>query len=397
MAIAPRSNSFNVRTVPDDIWKVAAENIQGTKFWLGTHAPAPSGIVGLKPQEMYEVAIALACMDVCVTVDTGPMHIAAALGTPVVVIEQSSSPIVHLSDQRDWSSIRPPLDCLNCQVHRCPINSAKPPCQNVSPYQIALAVNQKLRGRYSEDVSAIIAVWRPTADRLNRCLSQIIPQVDEIFVARDQFGIWPEGRMNHPKVTYLDSPRHDIGYGRKMNFCARHSNGKYLLLINDDVYANPCAVEKMSELMTDDVGIVGHLMRYPNGTIQHGGTFREKARIRFEHFDRGQMNKTIKEPREMESVTGCCVLVRRKVFFDVLGHDERFHLSYDDNDLCMKARQQGWKVMYNPLVESIHEEGPSMKATKGITQHVLDSRDVFESKWGWYWKKNDGKEIGTFK
>ena len=94
--ICPRSNTWANRTVPDRIWQAAASQMIGTKFWLGIHGPAPGGIVDLQCRH-FDTAIGyLAAADLLVSTDTGPMHVAAALGTPVVAIQQSSSPELHL-------------------------------------------------------------------------------------------------------------------------------------------------------------------------------------------------------------------------------------------------------------------------------------------------------------
>lgn len=105
--ICPRSNSWINRTVPDETWRQAATMMIGTKFWLGTHGPAPDGIIDLRCRDLDLLVEYIGCADLLVTVDTGPMHIAAAIGTPIVVIEQQSSPEHHLSDQRDFIVIRP--------------------------------------------------------------------------------------------------------------------------------------------------------------------------------------------------------------------------------------------------------------------------------------------------
>ena len=52
-----------------------------------------------------------------------------------------------------------------------------------------------------------------------------------------------------------------------MNFGARHSNCKYLLLLNDDVFLEPVAVAKMKDAMKPEVGMVCHLLRFPSGKI----------------------------------------------------------------------------------------------------------------------------------
>ena len=136
--ICPRSNSWAARTVPDLTWSEASGMIRGTKFWIGT-GPAPPGIVDLNCHQVTMLVPFISVADLVLTVDTGPMHISAALGVPVVAIGQSSSPELHLSDQRDFVTMQVPVPCANCQQNVCPINVGHPPCQNADPHSIAAA------------------------------------------------------------------------------------------------------------------------------------------------------------------------------------------------------------------------------------------------------------------
>lgn len=115
--ICPRSNSFVNRSVPADIWESAARDIEGTKFWLG-NTPPPQGVVDLACREIEMLIEYIAAADLLISVDTGPLHIACATGTPAVAIEQSSSPHVHLSDQRDWISIYPTTELIDTYLQR---------------------------------------------------------------------------------------------------------------------------------------------------------------------------------------------------------------------------------------------------------------------------------------
>src|SRR6516164_3587747 len=90
LGICPRSNNYLVRQIPDYTWTAVAAGIHGTCFWLGNHAPAPVGILVVGIRNVDRLTGFLATMDFIVSVDTGPLHIAAALGTRVLAINQSN-------------------------------------------------------------------------------------------------------------------------------------------------------------------------------------------------------------------------------------------------------------------------------------------------------------------
>lgn len=397
--VCPRSNTYLARTVLDGIWSEAAMRIDGTKFWLGNHASAPPGFVDLHAQHLDNVIVWLSIADMLVTVDTGPMHIAAALGTPIIAIGQSSAPKLHLTDQRDYTTVWPPgLDCLNCQKNVCPKSAQYPPCQNFPPELIANSVNSRLKILSGNDVSAVIVVHRPAAQSLNRCISAVINQVKEIVVVRDLAGAFPEGAAQHEKIQYIVKYQHDIGYGRKANYAARHTSSPWLLMLNDDAYMNPNAVAKMLECVKPDTGAVTCLLRYPDGKIYYAG----KTRVPFErgwgHLDHLHRDPTIKEITEMEDQCGCVTLVRRKAFYDALGFDEDFFLYAEDDSLALSIRYEGYKLLYTPFAEGIHENHLSTAGRPDIRlgKIINDSNALFDRKWGQYLTHNIERIPGNF-
>jgi len=397
--IVPRSNNWPTRTVPDHIWQAAASKIVGTKFWLGNHGSAPWGIVDLNCRHFDHAIAYLGVADVVVGPDTGPIHVAAALGTPVVAIQQQHSTELSLSNQRDFEMISPHLSCLNCCTAICPINSHTPPCQNISNDLIASTVNAKLHHCTTEDVSVVIVIHKPTAERLNRCLSHVLHQVQEVVICHDSASFVPRGVTDSPKIRFVKANGHDLGYGKKANVGARHTNGKYILMLNDDCFLAPNAVEKLLETIRIDesIGMVGHLLRYPNGEIQHAGMFRATDGVGFGHLDLKAREGRIKEPTEVEAVTGASILLRRKAYFDINGHDEDYWLYAEDTDACMAMRQNGWKIYYTPHAEAIHEEHASSSLRPEVHLAMQKSNQHFGNKWRFYWEVNRGNQgLGVF-
>jgi len=154
--VIPRSN-FLTRCLPDSVWKEVGDLFNGRTYcWLGQH-PAPKGYFDAKcgSGDIAMVADWIACADLVVTVDTGPMHIAAAYGIPMVVISQSHDVNLRLSPLNDYEVVkRNDLDCLNCQRHRCPIDPYNPPCGQIDPKELAAVVNRKLKSLEPSPIAA---------------------------------------------------------------------------------------------------------------------------------------------------------------------------------------------------------------------------------------------------
>lgn len=395
--IVPRSDSYNVREVPNHLWTAAALMMEGTKFWLGTKQ-APPGYVDLQARHLDNVILWLSVADVLVSVDTGPLHIGAALGVPIVALGQSSSPELHLSDQADFTTIWPPgLDCLNCQKNLCPVARYLPPCQQFQPERIAAAANAKWKSKSGNTVTAVVAVYQPDTMVLNRCLDHVLPQVDEVIVCRDQAGRFPDNAGQHEKIKYIVKEQRDIGYGRKANFAARHASGRFLLFLNDDVDLGAEAVPRMMECMKPDVAVVGQLLRYPSGTLQHAGKVRSQDGIGYHHLDHNKYIGSITEPIEVENVCGASMLIRREAFYHINGFPEDVYLYTEDDEINLAARMKGWKVMYTPHATGVHHEHLSTQKTPNIIKIMNESNARFGAKWAWYFEKNKGNHgLGTF-
>jgi GT2 family glycosyltransferase len=55
-------------------------------------------------------------------------------------------------------------------------------------------------------------------------------------------------------------------------------------------------------------------------------------------------------------VTAACVLVRRAVFEQVGGFDEKLKVVFNDVDFCLRLRQSGYRIVYTPLAVLFHHE-----------------------------------------
>jgi GT2 family glycosyltransferase len=313
-----------------------------------------------------------------------------------VAVSQSSSPEQHLNDQNDYVSVAGDLECLNCQKNLCPINPVTPPCQNVNVAGIVNWSKARLRGRLNESVSAVIAIYQPDAEILNRCLAAVLPQVNEVVVTRAADGVVPRGTLTHPKILHVQAPGSKIGYGRNLNYGARWSNGKYLLLLNDDVFLEPDAVSILLKEMKPSVGLVSHLLRYPDGKIYHAGVFRQPGQRDWGHIDHLAWHPTFQEPVELENVCGTSVLVRREVHFGIGGFDEDMFLYSEDNDYAMRVRLHGWKIMFTPHAKGIHVGHLSSNKLGDVHGFIRTSNELFHRKWGAYLRHNIGTSLGNF-
>jgi GT2 family glycosyltransferase len=87
------------------------------------------------------------------------------------------------------------------------------------------------------------------------------------------------------------------------------------------------------------------------------------------------------QPIEVDSVCGACMLVRRSVVDRIGLLDERFFMYGEDLDWCMRARQAGWTVRYEPSIVVQHRHGAaSRKRALRTTFHFFRAMDLFYRK-----------------
>jgi N-acetylglucosaminyl-diphospho-decaprenol L-rhamnosyltransferase len=85
--------------------------------------------------------------------------------------------------------------------------------------------------------------------------------------------------------------------------------------------------------------------------------------------------------QEVEMVSGGCMLIRRDVFSNLGGFDERFFMYYEDADLCLRARRAQHKIWYLPDIPVSHHVAISTEGDRGkFFQYIYSSKRAFYRK-----------------
>jgi GT2 family glycosyltransferase len=393
--ICPRSQWFRCRDVPDYVWEREAPKINGTCFWMGMNQE-PKGIVGLRCSNIEEVLMYCAVADLVISPDTGPAHLAIAVGTQALLVGQSSDPILHFSDLCDFEVIYANVPCRNCQENRCPINQFTPPCCEIEPDRIALAANRKLRRNI---VSCVVPTFAATTERLSRCIAAVLPQVDEIVVGADAGGIFPKGAPIHTKIKYVQSCKTNQGFGKNINHALRHTSGDLILLLNDDVFLDPGAVRAMCKVMDENprVGMVSHLLRYESGKIYFAGRQRHNGERGFPHIDHNQFLPTFNQVVEQEAASATSLLVSREAFYKARCFTEEIHMYAEDDFLSMSVRKAGYRILYTPHAAGVHIGNATTGPTGKMHEWIAQSGKIMERYWGPYFDHNRNRlPLGNF-
>ena len=75
--------------------------------------------------------------------------------------------------------------------------------------------------------------------------------------------------------------------------------------------------------------------------------------------------------REVDWVSGACMLMPRAAFEAVGGFDEGFPLYAEELDIATRLREAGWSVLFTPEVEILHAIGVSTGRSRRISRSCI--------------------------
>lgn len=165
------------------------------------------------------------------------------------------------------------------------------------------------------------------------------------------------------------------------NFAVEKSDAEYILFLNNDIeiMRSDWLDEMLRQACRSEVGAVGAMLWYPEMKMQHAGVVIGAGGVAGHahhklpaghpgYFGRAAL------ALEVSAVTAACLLMRRTVFEEAGGFDEvSLAVAFNDVDLCLKVRGLGYKVIFTPRAELIHNES----ATRG-NDLAPEHRDRFE-------------------
>lgn len=163
----------------------------------------------------------------------------------------------------------------------------------------------------------------------------------------------------------------NIGFGPANNLGAELARGDILLFLNNDVIVeNDFITPVVQKLSNDTIGALGPKILNPDHTFQlSAGSFPSVSnemidKFVYKYYRRmGWLRKNVENKFRKEKlvdwITGACLFIKRKLFNEIGGFDERYFMYFEDKDLCKRIRDIGYDVLYFPGVEIVHLLGQS--------------------------------------
>ena len=140
--------------------------------------------------------------------------------------------------------------------------------------------------------------------------------------------------------------------------------------------------------MREEVGAVGARMYYEDGTLQHGGVIIGLGGVAGHAFlgmdgDSPGYFARAQVIHDLSAVTAACMLVKKSAFDEVGGLTEELAVAFNDIDFCMKLREAGYLIVYNPYAELYHYESKSrgLEDTPEKVARFNKEMQIFERRW----------------
>lgn len=90
-------------------------------------------------------------------------------------------------------------------------------------------------------------------------------------------------------------------------------------------------------------------------------------------------DRALDRPGPVDWVSGASLMMRASTFEHLGGFDEDFFLYFEEVDLCQRARDDGWRVIYEPRTRVVHLQGQStgLQAARARPRYWYESRSRY--------------------
>jgi GT2 family glycosyltransferase len=220
---------------------------------------------------------------------------------------------------------------------------------------------------------------------------EVLLVINEVCFSVPEQTAYLDSLKADPRVRVLAYDDQRFNYAHINNWAVRQASGSILCFLNDDieVITEDWLEKIVARLDLPKAGAVGVMLYYPNDKIQHAGVIlgldgvAGHQLVGYSRGDRGYFGRAMLE-QDLSCVTAACMGMRRELFDQLGGFDEKFVVAFNDVDLCIRIKQAGWRIIWTPTVEHYHYESASFGRHNSPERAPQFEREVnlMRSLWG---------------
>ena len=233
-------------------------------------------------------------------------------------------------------------------------------------------------GRMAPSLSIVLVCWNNKA-YLDPCLRSLYESgmrnsFDVIVVDNGSTdGSQQMLAEKYPEVRIIQNDS-NVGLGKASNQGINATDGRYVLLLNNDTIVNGPSFDEMVDFLDQNpkVGAVGGKILNEDGTVQ--SCYNDFSTLREEFLIATRLGEMIypgypavvddDETRSVDWLSSACLMVRRTTLDQIGLLDEGYFIYGDEADLQYRIKKAGWEVYYLPQATIIHFGGRSMDRWK---------------------------------
>ncbi len=233
--------------------------------------------------------------------------------------------------------------------------------------------------RYHLEEEPLVSVIIPTKDHADLLEAAINSIFEKTTYSRYEIVVLDNNSEEEETFAYFDrvvKERENVrvvkaafpfNWSKLNNFGMEHANGDVFIFLNNDVevIAGDWMRRLAEKAVCDHVGVVGGLLLYEDGTIQHAGVVAGMGGWA-DHVFKGMQPVHYGSPfvspmvtRNVTAVTGACMAISRKTIDEIGVFDDNFIICGSDVEICVRANQEGYRNIYDPDVRLYHYESKS--------------------------------------
>ena len=248
----------------------------------------------------------------------------------------------------------------------------------------------------------LVSLIIPTRDKLTLLRGTLEGLLNQTDYKPIEIIIIDNGSVEPATLAYLEEIQQDksvsvirhqgpFNYSQLNNQGVSYATGEIIGLLNNDleVISSGWLTEMVTHALRPDIGAVGAKLYYANDTIQHAGVIVGLGGLAghgFKFLAREAPGYHWKPflIQNYSAVTAACLIMRRRVFEEVGGLNEKdLKVAFNDVDLCLRIREQGYRIVWTPYAELYHLESASRGSDNTLKKHLRLRHELnyMKAKW----------------
>jgi GT2 family glycosyltransferase/glycosyltransferase involved in cell wall biosynthesis len=185
-------------------------------------------------------------------------------------------------------------------------------------------------------------------------------------------------RASAPGVKLVISKTNE-GFAGGCNLGVAASSGEFIALLNNDAKPDPgwirAAIDKFDE--SSKIGAVAsRVLDWGGVLVDYIGSAMTWYGMGYKPLTAEPVPRGHDRARDVLFGTGSAMFIRRSVFDELGGFDERYFMFFEDVDLGWRLNLAGWRFVYEPASLAYHKHHASMEGFGSFKETYLLERNA---------------------